>query len=281
VPAPFDRLDHAIVAARDLDALAKMWKAFGFTLTPRGLHSGGATANHCIMFRDSYLELLAPTGEGTSALAEGVMAQPDGGLGMAFQTDDAAATSQALRDAGIGTQGPARLTRPLVLDGETHEVAFDNVMFEPVLSGVLAFACRHLTPDLTRARHEWQLHANGATGIAELVIGADNPEDYREPLEALFGADHVASGPHGIAVVLDHFGLAVMTHPGLKARFGFKSVDGLPPLPILAAVSIAVNEPDAAGAMLDMGRVPYADNHTGLVVAAKNAGGIIVEFAEN
>lgn len=279
--APLSALDHLIVGARDLAASAKLWKSFGFTLTPRGDHDGGATANHCLMFRDTYLELLAPTGNGTSALASTVQAHGDGGLGLAFAAEDAAATTAALRAAGIASRDPVALSRPLTLDGKTERVAFENVMFEAGLPGVFAFACHHVTPQLTRARHEWQLHANTATGIGEIVLLAETPATYRKPLEALFGFDRVADGAHGVNAMLANLGLAVMTRVGLAERFGPKALEGVPAAPSIAAVSFRVNETDAAGAMLDMGRTPYADHHTGLVIPAAKAGGIIVEFTEN
>lgn len=279
--APPAAIDHALVAVPDLEAAAKLWRSFGLTLTPRGLHGGGATANHCIMFQDSYIELIAATGAASSPLADGIAARPPGGLGLAFASQDAAATVAALRAAGIETQDPVPLERPLELDGESHTVKFENVLFRADLPGLVAFACHHLTPALTRARHEWQLHACGASGIAEYVIGAEHPADWRPALETLFGFDRVADAPHGLSVILDGSALAIMTQVGLKARFGPKATEGLPPLPGLAALVIGVNEPDAAGAMLDMGRIPYADHHHGLVVAAKQAGGIIIAFEEN
>ncbi|MCC6918382.1 MAG: VOC family protein [Alphaproteobacteria bacterium] len=279
--APLSALDHIVVGARDLDAAHKTWRGLGFTLTPRGAHDGGATANHCLMFGESYLELLAPTGAGTSALASAVGARGDGGLGLAFKSDDATATAHALRDAGVTAHDPVALSRPLQLDGTTHRVAFENVMFEGNLPGLFTFACRHATPELTRARHEWQLHANTATGIEEIVLRAADPAIYRKPLEALFGFARVADGPHGINVVLENLGLAVMTDVGLRERFGTKALTGLPAAPIIAAVSFRVSEADAAGAMLDMGRVSYDDHHSGLVVPAAVAGGVIVEFTDD
>ena len=32
--------DHVVVTVRDLDAAAAQWKKLGFTLSPRGTHSG-------------------------------------------------------------------------------------------------------------------------------------------------------------------------------------------------------------------------------------------------
>lgn len=277
----FSAIDHLVIGAHDLAAAAKGWKALGFTLTPRGAHDGGATANHCIMFPDSYVELLAPTGAATSALASAVSSRGEGGLGLAFKSADAAATVQSLRAAGLTAHDPVALSRPLELDGETHRVAFENVMFEAGLPGLFAFACRHVTPHLTRARREWQLHANTATGVAEIVMLADAPAAFRKPLETLFGFDRVADGPHGVNAVLDNMGLAVMTRVGLAQRFGTRALEGLAAGPSIAAVSFRVNEADATGAMLDMGRTPYTDHHTGLVVTAKAAGGIIVEFTDD
>lgn len=278
---PLFAVDHTLVAVPDLEAAAKFWRSLGFTLTPRAVHGGGATANTCIMFRDTYVELIAATGDGASPLAAAIGERPPGGIGIAFATKDAAATVKALRDAGVPTQDPLPLERPLELDGKIETVRFENVLFQADLPGLIAFACHHLTPNLTRARHEWQLHANGATGMMELVVGADDPAVFRPALEQLFGSSHVAEAPHGISVILDGIALAVMTPVGLAQRFGPKAVEGLAPLPGLAATVFGVNEPDAAGAMMDMGGVPYADHHHGLVVAAKHAGGMIVAFEEN
>ena len=278
---PLSAVDHVMIGATALDALHKIWRGLGFTLTPRAVHGGGATANHCVMFRESYIELIAPTGAAASPLADVLAARGPGGLGIAFAAPDAEATADALRDAGVATQDPVALSRPLELDGRTETVSFRNVLFEGGLSGVLAFACHHETPHLSRARAEWQLHANGATALSEIVIGAEHPAEFRPALERLFGIDHVAEGPHGLSVVLDGIALAVTNPVGLAQRFGAKAVAGLAPLPGLAALAIVVNEADAAGAMLDMARIPYADSHHGLVVAAKDAGGVIVELAED
>lgn len=279
--APIDAIDHALVGAHDLAAAGKFWRSLGFTLTPRAVHGGGATANHCVMFRDSYVELIAATGEGESAMAHGLSSRPPGGVGLAFASADADATVSALRDAGIETADPVDLQRPLDLDGAVEIVKFRNVMFDAGIPGVFAFACHHVTPALTRARHEWQLHANGATGVMEYVIAADDPSTWRPALERLFGFERVADAPHGLSVILEGTALAVMNPVGLTARFGAKAVEGAPPAPGLAALVFGVNEPDAAGAMMDMGGVAYVEHPHGLVVAAKHAGGLIVAFEEN
>ncbi|MGQ3072105.1 MAG: VOC family protein, partial [Ferrovibrionaceae bacterium] len=65
-------LDHPLVGVADLEAARAGWARLGFTPTPRGRHIGWGTANYCIMFPDSYLELLGVVdpGQFTAGLAE-------------------------------------------------------------------------------------------------------------------------------------------------------------------------------------------------------------------
>ena len=128
--APLSRLDHVIIAVRNLDKAAATYRRLGFTLTPRGLHEGKGTGNHCIMFKNSYIELLGIVDESGAKgrLAERVNAQGEGGLGIAYGADDADAAAAALRAAGIAGEDPNELSRPLDLDGKREVVKFRNVM---------------------------------------------------------------------------------------------------------------------------------------------------------
>jgi hypothetical protein len=54
-------IDHLIVMVRHLDRSESAWRALGFATTPRGFHQSGGTANHLIMLRESYIELLGMT----------------------------------------------------------------------------------------------------------------------------------------------------------------------------------------------------------------------------
>ena len=58
-------LDHVIVAVRDLDAAVRSTEAlFGRRASWRGVHPGQGTANALFRVANTYLELLAPSGEG-------------------------------------------------------------------------------------------------------------------------------------------------------------------------------------------------------------------------
>ncbi|MEQ1756266.1 MAG: VOC family protein [Micropepsaceae bacterium] len=265
---PLTRLDHVIIAVRSLDAAATTFRKLGFTLTPRGLHEGKGTGNHCIMFGNTYIELLGIVDEtGTKGrLGQRVNERGEGGMGIAYGADDADTTYAALRAAGVEAEAPNDLSRPLDLDGKRDIVRFRNIMLPGLrLTDTMQFVCTHLTPELTRARREWQLHPGGATAVAEVIIAA---------------SDVAAESAQLAPASLSNSKITILTRPDAEKRFGSKALAGAPANGIMA-LRIRVNEPDATGAMLDMGRVPHEETRDGLIVPASAAHGIVLEFAED
>jgi len=280
------RLDHVVIAVKSLDLAAATYRKLGFTLTPRGLHEGKGTGNHCIMFGKTYVELLGIVDEtgAEGRLAQRVNARGEGGIAIAYGADDADKTCAALRAAGIKAEDPNELSRPLDLDGKRDMVRFRNVMMpETKLPDTMQFVCTHLTPELTRARHEWQLHPSGATGVAEIVVAHDRPHDEAAEFEALFGADGAAVElgiPGQCYGMLDNAKIAVQTRARIEERFGKNTLDGAPPTGIVALV-VRVNEVDAAAAMLDMANMPHRETKAGVIVPARAAHGVALIFAED
>ena len=268
--APLSRLDHVIIAVRDLGAAAATYRKLGFTLTPRGLHEGRGTGNHCIMFKDSYIELLGIVDEvgAKGRLAERVNARGEGGLGIAYGADNADAAAATLRAAGIAVEDPVELSRPLELAGKREMVKFRNVMMPGLtLPNVMQFVCTHLTPKLTRARHEWQLHPNGATGISEVIVTADNIDPHWDELERLYD-----NNVGNVVVTLD-------SRRKLDTEEG-AALKGAPHDGIVM-LCIHVNEPDAASAMLAIAKVPHDERDEQIIVPAFAAHGVAIAFIEN
>lgn len=269
--APITRIDHAVIAVKSLDAAAATYRKFGFTLTPRGLHEGRGTGNHCIMFAESYIELLGIVDDtgAKGRLAERVNARGEGGMALAYGADDADATFAALRQAGIDAEPPNDLARPLDLDGKREMVRFRNIMMPNLKpQDTMQFVCTHKTPELTRARHEWQLHPNGATGLARVTIATDDPSAAKREFETLFASR------------LLNAEIEAAPRTDIEAKLGSKTLDGAPTAGIVA-LTLRVNEVDAVGAMLDMGRVPHRETKTGLMVPAAAAHGVALVFAED
>lgn len=265
---PITKLDHVIVAVRSLDAAATAWRKLGFTLTPRGLHEGKGTGNHCIMFPNTYIELLGIVDEtGTKGrLGQRVNERGEGGMGIAWGADDADRTCAALRAAGVEAEDPNDLSRPLDLDGKRDIVRFRNIMLPGLhLPGTMQFVCTHVTPELTRARREWQLHPSGATGIAEVFVAATDVTAAKGQL--------APAAPTNSTVT-------IASRDEIAGKLGVKALDGAPAEGIVA-ITIRVNELDAAGAMLSMGRIPHEETRHAIIVPASAANGIAVRFSED
>ncbi|NWH08407.1 MAG: VOC family protein [Alphaproteobacteria bacterium] len=279
--APLNAFDHAVIAVRDLKAASRDFERMGFRLTPEAEHEGIGTANRCIMFPGTYIELLGVTDpqKASTRLIAALADRGDGGIGLAYASANADATAAALMDAGLAIDGPADLSRPLDLDGERNVVRFRNIRLPDLPPASIAqFTCHHVTPELTRARHEWELHANGADGLAEIVLSAEEPSQLRAPYARLFGEARLREAPHGFVVRLENMAIAVMTPVGIETRLTVKGARNQPSPPAIAALSIRVKEVDAAGAMLDAAGPDPIETPHGLILPAGRAHGLALEF---
>lgn len=278
---PIARFDHAMIAVADLERAAAQWKALGFRLTPKGVHQGKGTANYCLMFPESYLELIGVVNpaEASGRLAARIAESGEGVAGIAYGADDADKTFAALTAAGVKAEAPVSLERPLDLDGERDMVRFRNVMMpEAGLDPILQFVCSHLTPGLTRARHEWQLHANGVTGVNEIVVCVADPMAHGEQLRRMFGKPAVRDRKGEVTALVEPITLRLSKFEAIAERFPKAKLQPPPATPHVMAICLDVNEPDAATTMWDMARIPYHDAPNGAVYTAVN--GVILELSE-
>ena len=204
-------IDHIVIAVRDLAAAAADYDALGFTVTPGGEHTGGATHNALISFGDgSYFELIAfrepdrpqehkwwarfATGEGT--------------VDFALQADDVAAEADRLRDTGIAVDGPhdgGRL-RP---DGK--RVAWRNLGLHA--SGApLPFVIEDVTPREVRVPSGAAIeHPLGVSGVAGLTLLVADLDRAAAPFAALLGMPGEAA-PFDIPGVLQALRFASGTY---------------------------------------------------------------------
>jgi catechol 2,3-dioxygenase-like lactoylglutathione lyase family enzyme len=97
-------LDHVILAVHDLDAARERYQGLlGLSPSWTGEHPEAGTANVLFRVDNTYLELLAPAGDGPArGLLEAWLAlRGEGLLGLAFATDDAEACRAALEARGL------------------------------------------------------------------------------------------------------------------------------------------------------------------------------------
>jgi catechol 2,3-dioxygenase-like lactoylglutathione lyase family enzyme len=184
-------IDHIVILVSDLATASTDYAALGFTVTPGGEHTGGATHNALVIFADdTYLELIAfkhpEPGHRWwrySAAGEGLVDYAL--LPGTIEEDIAAARARGVAYAGPDSGGRRRP------DGQ--QVAWQLGM-PPTPD--LPFLCGDVTPRALRvpggvARQ----HPNGVTGIAGLTVVVDDLEASVARYRALLGHDPIEQLP--------------------------------------------------------------------------------------
>lgn len=278
---PITGIDHAIIGVHNLEEARDIYRRLGFTVTPRGRHVGWGTANYCMMFENDYLELLGLVDPKafTNGLEE-FLTGGEGGLGIAFRTEDAARAQTVLREAGLTSEPVRRLGRVLEADEGEIALSFDNLHLNPdATPGLRAFLCQHLQPDVMR-RSEWLTHANGAVGMASITVVVPNVALVVDAYTRLFGESAVIPTDQVIAV---HTGAGVIMfsspsdvyalHPELEEEKIREDAS-------LVAVQISVDSLDKTVQALDAGGVAYESQANGdIVVEPDQACGVLLEFS--
>ena len=182
------QLDHVVLVARDLASATADHRRRGFTVTPGGEHADGVTHNALITFADgSYLEIVAFRDLARALTHRWWKIAADGGglADFALLSDDLAADSAALAD--LVKTPPKKFGR---IRPNGVELKWRTAVLKPPLPFVIEdLTARELrVPGGAAAEH-----ANGATGIAAVTIGAVDIGDAEWGYAALRerGAPHV------------------------------------------------------------------------------------------
>lgn len=272
--------DHAVVAVRDLDAAAAIWRNLGFTVSPRGTHSPHlGSGNYTIVFEVDYIELLGVLADTPhNAPTRAFLAEREGVERVAFTARDSAAGVAELQGRGIAALGPVDFGRPVDLpDGGKSEARF-RVMHWPVderPGGLRIFACQHLTREAVWIR-SLQNHANTARRLMQIEMLTPDPQAagahmtrlIDQPAEAQAdGAVRVHSGgSRADFIFLDQATLA-KRHPGVS----------LAGLPAEGAVGLRIGVADAAAAAKAVGAAAIVGERS-VTVPASAATGVMITF---
>ncbi len=107
-------LDHIVILVTDLARASADYADLGFTVTPGGAHTSGATHNALITFADgTYFELIAFTdlAKAPSHRWGAQIAQGEGFIDFALLSDDLAAESIVRHPGVVPTNGPIEMGR--------------------------------------------------------------------------------------------------------------------------------------------------------------------------
>jgi hypothetical protein len=160
------QLDHVVLVVRDLSGAMVDHRRRGFTVTPGGEHADGVTHNALITFADgTYLELVAFRDLARSLTHRWwkVAAEGGGFADFALLSDDLNADAAALADL---------VTTPPKEGGRIRPDGVELKWRTAFLKAPLPFVIEDLTARELRVPGGAAAdHANGATGIASVVIG--------------------------------------------------------------------------------------------------------------
>ena len=271
-------LDHAVIAVHNLEASCKVYNKLGFTHVPMGNHQNRATANYCIMFPDTYLELLGMNEPDLPdfGFKEFLTTRGEGFQRLANGTPEADDIARDLTAAGLDIQGPLLLERPQ--EEPPGMVTFNNVMIpKEQTAGIWTFFCCHRTPDLMRTP-AWMSHANGAVALASATTIVEDLDASRTALTKIYGAAAIHEAPHGFSVHLPKGRVHVATAQGFPTlHIGAAVPSG--PLPRWYALRIAVKDLGATEQYLAANHVVPEHMFDGsLRISPKDASGVLIEF---
>jgi len=279
---PAATLDHVVINASDeIDRSLEIYKALGFTLTPRGYHSLGSV-NHLAMFGTDYLELIAlPKGATTGRLD--LLTYPEGLNGLVFGAEDSADTYASLTAAGVPVDPPVEFTRPVALAGGSRDARFRTVRMKPgVVPYGRVYYCHHFTRDLVW-RDEWRHHANGTVAIARMTIVEPEPAAGAKLYAQMFGPDMIQDLPGGKRVVVATSNVDIFSPSAFASLYGKAAPDAAGRSAYMAGLTLRTSSLAKARAALKAGGIKgvIEDAHQGvprLVVPASEAVNTVLEF---
>lgn len=274
------QIDHVVVDVRDrMEEAARRYSALGFTLTPLGRHSLGS-ANRLAMFGRDYLELLGTEVPG-GALRPDLAGFPIGLNGLVFRTDNAEQLQAQQQARGVPVQGVLTFYRPVELpDGSRGNAHFNVVRLDigAAFDGRM-YWCEHLTPEHVW-RPEWQRHANGATGIARVLLSVRDPMRQAMLFTRIFGPGHLAEGPGGRRIL--KAGEAVVEfapHAAVAAELGAAAPDPAGRGDYMALVGLRVADPARTAELLRANGIAGIEATPGRVrVPASEAMNATIDF---
>ncbi len=281
-------LDHIVHAVHDLDAAAARYASLGFTVGARNRHPWG-THNVIVQFPGFFVELLtvgepekivppAPRKLSFGAFTRDFLARDEGFSMLVLESRDAradAATYEGTAFGGFDVFDFEREgKRP---DGGAVKVAFSLAFArDPKAPAAGFFACQQHYPE-NFWNPAFQTHANSASGVAGVVLVAENPSDHHIFLSAFTGNRDLHATSSGITVATPRGEIQVMDPAAFRLRFGLEPPNVSEGMRI-AALRIAVRDPARLAGVLAQNGVAAREHMGQTVIGPETAMGATIAF---
>jgi hypothetical protein len=248
-------LDHVGHFVRDREAAAAALLRAGFAPTPASVQvapdgTPTGTGNVCAMLARGYVEVLFKTAD--TALGrefEAALVRHSGVQLAAFAVADAASAHGRLGAAGFRMRPLANFSRPVGTATGTATAAFTVARVEPgeMAEGRIQILTHHTEDAVWQPR--WLAHANGATGLASLVIAVADVDEAAARF-ARFTGRTASRLRAGRVVQLDRGRIELVTSEAFEAALPGIAI---PSLPFMGGYGVTVSSIDATEAALRRG----------------------------
>jgi hypothetical protein len=235
-------IDHLIVMAPDLDRSEHAWADLGFTLTPRGFHQTGGTANHLIMLDRTYVELLGLADSAAASPYRSLIEAAPGAAGIAFR-GSADETYAFWRAQGLRPEAPTELARPVDVGGRSEQAGFRLAMLERSADlPFILFCCQHLTPQFVWPA-DARPHPNGARSLQEVLVIVDGPGTQAQ-FERITGRPATRTAEGEATLPLADSRISFLSDAAFERRFGAGASPARRARPALAGFGLASSNPE-------------------------------------
>ena len=283
-------LDHLVLPTQSLEVARARLTALGFVVAPTGVHPFG-TENCCVFLADGpYLEPLAVGDEqvAAKAIADGNVfvtrdrayrdSKGDEGFSaIVLGTGNADADHARYVDAGVSAGDMLGFSRAFTDPAGKSDIASFKLAFAAGAEATDAFlfACERVNaPDVDRTA--LQAHANGATGIVEILAVSDAPGKQHGLISV--AVDDAAADRQGGMFPLPNADLSVLDRAAFTARFGLPT--GAPTDLRFAAVVFSVRNADVTSRLLAANSVQHDIAGNDIVVRSAPGQGAAFIFRE-
>lgn len=285
---PAHSLDHLVLPTANVDVARARLISLGFVVAPTGIHPFG-TENCCVFLGDgTYLE---PLSVGDAQVAARAIADgnvfvardrayrdrcgDEGFSAVVLSTGDAAADHARYVEAGLSAGDMLSFSRAFADAAGKSDIASFKLAFASGngTSDAFLFACERINaPKVDRTA--LQNHANGVTGIIEIVAVSDNPSAQRRLISVAAGID----GQNGDGYELPNALLSVIGPAAFAARFGIPAE--VPPRLRFSAIVFSVRRADTVANLLAVNCVEHDIHGNDIVVRPAPGQGAVFIFRE-
>ena len=280
-------LDHIVHAVHDLDAAADLYRRLGFTVGARNRHAWG-THNHIVQLPGFFVELLTvaePEKLGTDGFSalfgtfnRLFLKQQEGLSLLILESANAVADVADFRAAKIGVSDAMRFEREAKRpDGSTVKVGFSLAFARDPQAPQIGFAaCQQHFPE-NFWNPAFQQHANTVSGVAGVVLVAENPSDHHIFLSAMSGVRDLHATSSGVTATTPRGDIKAMDPAAFRIHFGTAPPD-VSAGARLAALRFRVRDRAALTAALAAGGITSASHMGSTVIAPEHAMGASLVF---